>query len=61
MEAMVTAVEVARRHGISDKRLRGALRTEWPWQRRKHDFWTFPAGSDQAEKMDSIARRLAQP
>ncbi|WP_238564921.1 hypothetical protein [Sphingobium bisphenolivorans] len=58
---MVTAVEVARSHGISDKRLRGVLRLEWPWPRRKHDYWTFPAGSEQAVKMDSIARRLANP
>lgn len=60
MEPMITAVEVARRHGLSDKRLRAALRAEWPWPRRKHDFWTFPAGSEQAVKMDGIARRLVR-
>ncbi|BAI97672.1 hypothetical protein Sj15T_20990 [Sphingobium sp. TA15] len=59
MERMVTAVEIARRHHISDKRLRGILRRDWPWPRCKHDFWTFPAGSEQAAMMEMIAKRLA--
>lgn len=59
MEQLVTAVELARKYDISDKRLRGALRAEWRWPRRKNDFWTFPAGSEQAAKMESVARRLA--
>ncbi|UZW54163.1 hypothetical protein NUH86_11565 [Sphingobium sp. JS3065] len=59
MEPMVTAVGVARRHNISDKRLRGILRRDWPWARRKNDFWTFPADSEQAAMMEMIAKRLA--
>lgn len=60
MDKMIRAVDLATKYGLSDKVLRGHLRKEWPWQRKLNDFWTFPADSEQAEKMEAVAKRLAE-